>query len=97
MISPPRWPGLNNCRDHLRAAHHYTIQATPQLSGARHSRAIELTDKVADAIAFCEWLCFVVEADLRIRRVRLSQCCQSWLPAISARSRHLCRAWEPLC
>jgi hypothetical protein len=58
---------LKLCSRDLTAAHNDAVAAaaTGFLSSARHSRAVELADKLADAIAFAERLAFVVEGDLR--------------------------------
>jgi hypothetical protein len=49
----------------LTAAHSHAVAAATGLSGARHSRAIELAELVADAIAFTRRLSVIVEGDLR--------------------------------
>jgi hypothetical protein len=49
----------------LTAAHHHAVAAVTGLSGARHSRAIELCELIADALAFTRRLSIVVEGDLR--------------------------------
>jgi hypothetical protein len=49
----------------LRSAHRAAAAAALRLTGSRHSRAAELAEDLADAIAFCDRLCVVVEGDLR--------------------------------
>lgn len=55
---------------HLRFAHSEALDATEQLSGARQTRGAELTELLADAIAFVERLSFVVAADDRYQQER---------------------------
>ena len=56
---------LQNCRTELRAALADARYAAPKLYGARATRTLELAEMLADAIGWCERLCFVVEGDLR--------------------------------
>jgi hypothetical protein len=50
----------------LRAARLAASQAAQKLTGARQARAHELVSTLADAVKFCQRLCTVVEADLRL-------------------------------
>jgi hypothetical protein len=56
---------LKLCTRDLTAAHQDALDAAAELSGARHSRAVELAELVADAIAFTRRLSMCVEGDLR--------------------------------
>jgi hypothetical protein len=56
---------LKLCTRDLTSASDNVIEASIRLSGARHSRAVELYTLVGDAIAFAERMAFVVEGDLR--------------------------------
>lgn len=56
---------LQTCRADLVAAHGDALDAVALLAGARATRAVELADKIADAIAHCERLAFIVEGDVR--------------------------------
>jgi hypothetical protein len=48
----------------LAAAYKDTTDAQTQLTSARRTRAVELTEKIADAIAHAQRLAFFVEGDL---------------------------------
>jgi hypothetical protein len=54
---------LRGCRAQLQAAYLDVQTAAPHLAGARGGRAAELSDRIADCIAFAERLAFVVAAD----------------------------------
>ncbi|BCQ07725.1 hypothetical protein JMUB5695_01683 [Mycobacterium heckeshornense] len=56
---------LGECRNQLREALTRARWAEERLSGARAARALELGERIADTIAYCERLRFVVEGDLR--------------------------------
>lgn len=56
---------LQSCNTCIRFARIDAQTATKHLDGARAKRAAELTEKLADALAFIGRLAFVVEADLR--------------------------------
>ena len=56
---------LRLCERDLTAAHNDAAAAAAALSGARHGRAVELAELIADAIAFVRRLAVVVEGDLR--------------------------------
>jgi hypothetical protein len=49
----------------LEAARLHADSAADHLTGARQSRAAELSSMIADALAFVSRLHFVVQADLR--------------------------------
>lgn len=53
------------CELDLTAAHKRVLDAASGLTGARRSRADELTELLADALAFTRRLAMVVEGDLR--------------------------------
>lgn len=59
---------LERCRMNLRAAHIDAVTAAARLIGARHLRADELAEKLADALAHVERLSFIVLGDLRADR-----------------------------
>ena len=59
---------LRFCRSDLAAARVDATVAAARLYGARAARADELAEKLADAIAFCERLAFIVEGDLSAPR-----------------------------
>jgi hypothetical protein len=50
----------------LRMARLAASRAAAKLAGARQERAHELVSTLADAVNFCQRLCTVVEADLRL-------------------------------
>jgi hypothetical protein len=50
----------------LRMARLAASRAAAKLAGARQARAHELVSQLADAVNFCQRLCTVVEADLRL-------------------------------
>jgi hypothetical protein len=54
---------LSGCRAQLRAAYADLQTAAPHLAGGRRTRAAELSERIADCIAFAERLAFVVSAD----------------------------------
>lgn len=56
---------LDACLTDLTAAHKHAADAAGGLSGARQTRAAELQELIADAIAFCRRLGIVVEGDAR--------------------------------
>jgi hypothetical protein len=56
---------LRFCRSDLAAARADADVAAARLDGVRAARADELGEKLADAIAFCERLAFIVEGDLQ--------------------------------
>jgi hypothetical protein len=56
---------LHACWADLSAAHLHALDAAAGLAGARHSRAVELTELVANGLAFCRKLSIIVEGDLR--------------------------------
>ena len=56
---------LRSCRSSLLSARGYAAMAAVRLYGARAARASELGELLADALAFCERLAFIVEGDLR--------------------------------
>jgi hypothetical protein len=56
---------LQGCELDLTAAHKRVLDAASGLTGARRSRADELTELLADALAFTRRLAMVVEGDLR--------------------------------
>jgi hypothetical protein len=49
----------------LIAAHAHVLVATNHLTGARHTRAVELGELIDDAAAFTTRLAFITEGDLR--------------------------------
>ena len=55
---------LKSCRDGLYELKLDAVTAAGALTGARASRANELVGKIADVIAHCERLVFVVTGDL---------------------------------
>jgi hypothetical protein len=61
MSFTPALTALRDCRSSLLAAHHHTLAATAHLAGARQARAVELAEKLGDAIAHAERLAVVVE------------------------------------
>ena len=56
---------LRSCHSCLVTARRDVATATARLYGARAARASELGQMLADALAFCERLAFVVEGDMR--------------------------------
>ena len=56
---------LQGCELDLTAAHKRVLDAASGLTGARRSSADELTELLADALAFTRRLAMVVEGDLR--------------------------------
>jgi hypothetical protein len=56
---------LNACWTDLTAAHRHAVDAATGLTGARHSRAVELAELIADGRSFGRRLSVVVEGDLR--------------------------------
>lgn len=56
---------LRSCSMDLREVRLDAQTAAATLIGARSERAKELADKIADAIAWCDRLAFIVEGDLR--------------------------------
>jgi hypothetical protein len=56
---------LRTCRTLIRFAAVDAMTAARSLDGARHTRAIELADKLTDALEHCGRLAVVVEGDLR--------------------------------
>jgi hypothetical protein len=56
---------LRAARADLAAAEVHVCDAAAELTAARHKRAIELHEKLLDAIAFIRRLEFVVEGDER--------------------------------
>ncbi|MBV9353510.1 MAG: hypothetical protein JOZ23_18570 [Mycobacterium sp.] len=56
---------LRSCRSSLLTARRDAAMAAARLYGARAARASDLGEKLADALAFCERLEFVVEGDMR--------------------------------
>jgi hypothetical protein len=61
---------LHSCWTDLSAAHKHALDAASGLSGARHSRAVELAGQVADGLAFCRRLAVIIESDLRYEQQR---------------------------
>jgi hypothetical protein len=59
---------LRGCQAQLRTAHLDAHGAASHLTGARATRAGELADKAADALADCERLIFIVTGDLHADR-----------------------------
>ena len=55
---------LRCCGSRLVQTRLDALTAATALSGARANRARELADKLADALAHCERLTFIVEGDL---------------------------------
>ena len=64
-ISPATISILRECRTALTAARESALFAQSGLAGVRKARAAELAEKIADAIAFVDRLCFVIQCDLR--------------------------------
>jgi hypothetical protein len=64
-ISPATISLLRECRAALSTARESALSAQTDLAGVRKARAAELAEKIADAIAFVDRLCFVVQSDLR--------------------------------
>jgi hypothetical protein len=54
---------LNHCRDHLATSYFHAWDAAGALAGARETRARELADRIADAIAHVDRLTLLVTAD----------------------------------
>jgi hypothetical protein len=65
LVSSPALTRLERTRQHLRAARVDAQDVPAYLAGARASRADELAEKLADALAHAERLCFICEADAR--------------------------------
>ena len=61
---------LRGCQAQLRAAYLDAHSAAPHLTGARVTRAAELADKAADALAHCERLIVCVTGDLRAEQAQ---------------------------
>jgi very-short-patch-repair endonuclease len=55
---------LRLCSRDLTAAYKHATAAETQLTGARLARAVQLAEKIADAIAHAQRLAFFVEGDL---------------------------------
>jgi hypothetical protein len=49
----------------LSAAHRRALDAAAELSGARHSRAVELAELIGDGLAFCRRLSTAGNGDIR--------------------------------
>lgn len=64
-ISPATISILRDCRTALTTARESALSAQAGLAGVRKARAAELAEKIADAIAFVDRLCFVIQCDLR--------------------------------
>jgi hypothetical protein len=62
---------LETTLGHLVAARDAALEAEPLLTDARKARAVELTNKLNDAIAHCWRLSMVVEGDCRASRAEL--------------------------
>jgi hypothetical protein len=56
---------LTTCRNCLCDTRDAALDTVPELYGARADRADDLAERIADAIAYVERLCVVVEGDLR--------------------------------
>ena len=65
MTTNPTLTHLAKARTHLLSAHGEAKAAAGKLAGARQTRAHELIELLADALAFAERLAFVVEGDYR--------------------------------
>lgn len=65
--SPDALGALRECRTTLVTARECAVAAQTRLTGVRQARAAELTEKLADDIAFVDRLLFVVEGDTRSR------------------------------
>lgn len=61
---------LNACLIDLTAAHQHATDAAAGLTDARHTRAVELCELVADAMAFCRRLSVCVEGDQRAEELQ---------------------------
>jgi hypothetical protein len=61
---------LRGCKAQLRAGHIDSLGIAAHLTGARATRAVELCELIADAIAFCERLTFVCTTDVRYAELR---------------------------
>jgi hypothetical protein len=59
---------LRGCQAQLRAAYLDAHGAASHLTGARATRAGELADKAADALADCERLILIINRDLHADR-----------------------------
>jgi hypothetical protein len=55
---------LKHASRDLAAAYKDATDAGTRLTGARHARAVQLAEKIADAIAHAQRLAFFVEGDL---------------------------------
>ena len=56
---------LHRCTQNLRAGRIDAASAAVRLHGVRAAKANELAEMLADALAFCERLTFITEADVR--------------------------------
>lgn len=65
MTTTTALKALRDCRSSLVAARLDALIAATNLAGARAERATELAEKIADALAHCERLAFIVEGDIR--------------------------------
>jgi hypothetical protein len=66
-MTPPSIHALAHLRDtenHLSSARGCALLAEPHLTGARATRCAELTEKIADAIAYAHRLAFVAASDI---------------------------------
>lgn len=73
---------LTECRTALNTARQAVLSSEASLTGARRTRATELAEMIADAIAFADRLRFVVVGDLRAEQCAEEEC--SSLPFIPA-------------
>ncbi|TAM72952.1 MAG: hypothetical protein EPN51_01145 [Mycobacterium sp.] len=64
-MSPATISVLRECRTALTTARESALSAQTDLAGVRTARAAELAEKIADAMAFVDRLCFVVQCDQR--------------------------------
>jgi hypothetical protein len=62
---------LHRCQTNLVAARADTLHATADLRGARAARAFELGELLADVLAFCSRLAFVVAGDHQAQQGKL--------------------------
>ena len=65
ITDPGALTALQSCHSDLHCARAAALSAAGHLGGARASRTLELAEILADCIAGCHRLCFVVEGDLR--------------------------------
>jgi hypothetical protein len=63
---------LRGCEAQLKHAYSDAANATARVSGARAARAIELLEKIADAIQHAHRLAIIVEGDHRTEVTRKS-------------------------